>query len=92
MRKFRFVGTTAEIGDRRLTRLGEEVVLSAEDARQALDGGVALLPEAMFNSVGFTEQELSIYAWPGQRIDTPEAFEAKLRKAHALIGKEEVSE
>jgi len=86
MQKFRFVGTSAEIGDRKLTRLGEEIALSSDDAKNAIEGGAALLPEDSFAQVGFTEQEISLYACPGQRIDAPEAFMAKLRSAWALVG------
>ena len=78
--KYRFVGTTTEIGEHRLTKFGQEIELV-----DPLDA--PLVTEANFKSAGFTEQEISIYAYPAQRIDAPEAFTKKLKAVQSLIGK-----
>lgn len=80
MPNFRFVGTTLDIGDRRLTRLGEKITLDS-------DMGAPLITEEAFQSVGFTEDELKAYATPGQRAEMPSEFASKLSKAWGMIGK-----
>jgi len=86
LRKYHFVGTYTEIGERRLTKFGEEILLSDEEARNAIAGGAPLVEASAFEKLGFTEQELVTYAYPGARIDAPESFIEKMRKAWALIG------
>lgn len=80
MKPYRFVGTTLEIGDTRLTRLGDKIMLDD-------DMGAPLLTEEAFASVGFTPEELKTFATPGQRVEMPSDFAAKLSKAWALVGK-----
>lgn len=90
--KYRFAGTKSQIGDRELTKLGEEIMLTASEARNAIEGHCPLVPDAAFRSVGFTDDELRRYATPGGRADMPPAVEAKLRQAWGLIGVAEEEE
>jgi hypothetical protein len=87
MQKFKFVGSECVIGDRKLSKLGEEIMLSEQQIKDVIaPKGAALITEKAFESCGFTEQEISIYAYQGQRITAPEVFMAKLRKAWQLVG------
>ena len=82
---YRFVGTEMVIGDIHLTKFGEVVELT--DAERAACGpNVPLVHDDLFDEVGFTDQELSLYAYPGQRIDAPEAVNTKIRDAWAVVG------
>jgi hypothetical protein len=85
--KYRFVGTSMEIGPRRLSKFGEEITLTPEQRKDA-GPNAPLVHDALFSKAAFTEQELSIYANPGQRIDAPEAFMSKVRVVWALVGQE----
>ena len=85
--KYRFVGTSMEIGTRRLMKFGEEISLTPEQRKDA-GPKAPLVHDALFSKAGFTEQELSIYANPSQRIDAPEAFMSKVRAVWAQVGQE----
>lgn len=88
-KQYRFIGTETIIGDHRLTRLGEAIELTEEEAANVLGPtGAPLLTEEAFESIGFTEQELSIYAFPGQRVDAPEAFTDKMSVAFVALSLE----
>lgn len=84
MNVYHFVGSYCEIGGGRikLDRFGQRVELPAELAENVVKGGGAILPEEDFAKFGFTEQELSLYAYPGQWSDAPEAFTRKQKAAH----------
>ena len=84
--RFRFIGTSCAIGEvAGLREFGEAVDLDATLAKDIIGHprGAALLPEATFSTLGFTEGELSEYATPGSHIDAPPTFQAK--KSAALI-------
>lgn len=85
--KYRFVGTVTQIGERKLLKFGEEIILTPEQRKDA-GPNAPLVHDALFSKVGFLDQELSIYANPGQRVDAPDAFMSKVRAAWALIGQE----
>lgn len=87
MQKYRFVGTEFTIGNRKFTRLGDLVEMTPEQRRDA-GPRAPLVHDALFQQIGFTEQELSLYAYPAQRVDSPAAFQAKLREAWAAVGRE----
>ena len=79
---FRFIGTELEIGGvGKFTRFGERVELDADLAADAVDGGAAILPDALFASVGFTPAELERYAEIGSHFDAPPEFLAKKKAA-----------
>lgn len=84
MSTYRFVGSYCEIdgGRIKLERFGQRIELPDEVAETVIRGGGAILPEADFESLGFTEQEISLYAYPGQQIGAPEAFTRKQQEAH----------
>jgi hypothetical protein len=102
--KYFFVGTEAEVDGVRLLELGQEVSFTPEQEQQVFGGQTqpALVAESVWEGIGFTEQELSLYKWPGNRPAEPKAddtsaeagiaraFWAKLRKAWALVGKESI--
>ena len=59
---YRYVGgSEAEILDtpHKFAEFGSKHELTEEMAKHALSGGIALLPEGHFASLGFTEKELS---------------------------------
>jgi hypothetical protein len=89
--KYRFVGTHAEIGETKLTKFGETIELTPEQRKDA-GPRCPLVHEALFAKAGFTEQELSIYAHPGQRVDAPEPFVKKAKVAWGFIGQEPAAE
>ena len=66
-------------------RFGQKVQLAEDVAITAIAGGAALLPEEKFVAVGFTDEELKDYAYPGQREGAPEAFAAKLLAARIAV-------
>ena len=68
MNVYHFVGSYCEIdgGRIKLERFGQRVELPEDVAGIVIRGGGAILPEAEFARPGFTEQELSLYAYPGQ--------------------------
>lgn len=60
---FRFVGTEVEIGAIKLNRFGERIMLDesiACDVRKA----APLITEDEFNSIGFTDEDLKVWADP----------------------------
>ncbi|MGE5568544.1 MAG: hypothetical protein ACM3S5_05845 [Rhodospirillales bacterium] len=87
MSVYHFVGSYTEIGGGRikLERFGQRVELPDDLADNIVKGGGAILPEAEFNQLGFTEQELSLYAYPGQWEGAPEAFTSKQKAAHVAF-------
>ncbi|MDE2103019.1 MAG: hypothetical protein KGL39_37590 [Patescibacteria group bacterium] len=84
MGMYRFVGSYCEIdgGRIKLERFGQQIELSDEVAEVVVKGGGAIIPEAEFEQIGFTEQELSLYAYPGQQSGAPEAWITKRKAAH----------
>jgi len=87
MQNYRFVGNQMEIGSRKLTKFGEVIALTPEQRKEQAPPA-PLVHEALFTRVGFTEQELDIYARPSQRVGAPDAFTRKVQSAWALVGQE----
>ena len=87
MSTYNFVGSYCEIdgGRIKLEKFGQRIDLPEDLAAVVIKGGGAILPEAEFESLGFTEQEISLYAYPGQQASAPEAFLAKRTQAHAAF-------
>jgi len=87
MGKYRFVGSYCEIdgGRIKLERFGQQIELPDEVAEIVVKGGGAIIPEADFEKLGFTEQELSLYAFPGQQVGAPDAFTVKHHAAHVAF-------
>jgi len=89
--KYRFVGLRTEYGARKLTVLGEVVELDDEEAMSALGPkGLPVLENSVFESVGFTAEELAQYGTHGQRMSAPAAFLEKFEHAQSLIGAQKV--
>jgi hypothetical protein len=92
MSSFRFIGLLAEIaGYRKLERFGQaidlpdavasELILGA-GAEQGYAGAAALLPDAEFQAIGFTPEELQRFATPATQIgEKAQAFLEKKRAA-----------
>lgn len=82
-----FVGSYCEIdgGRIKLERFGQKIDLPEEIAATVISGGGAILPEADFEGLAFTEQEMSLYAYPGPQASAPEAFQRKRAAAHAAF-------
>ncbi len=85
--KYRFVGTELAVGDRVLKKLGEVILLTPEQ-RKEIGINRPLVHDSLFSKIGFTDQELSLYGYSGQRHNAPEPFLTKLKAAWQLIGEE----
>jgi len=83
---YRFIGHTSAIGSLSLRRFGQKVELTTDDARSAVNGGCALVPEAEFWACGFTEADLRDYATPAQRARATDGFTQKYHLAIGQIG------
>lgn len=82
MDNYYFIGSHCEIDNRiELNRLGQKVCLSPEVASIVIAGGGAILPEHIWEQLSFTPEELSDYAFPGQRATAPAAFLEKYQAA-----------
>lgn len=64
IKQFRFVGAETIIGNTKLDRFGMRVNLDEKFAKIAVAGGAALLSEENFNSIGFDDQDLKVWADP----------------------------
>ena len=88
---YRFVGSNSDIGDSiRLIRFGQSVELSDEQARNAVLGGCALVPDEAFTEIGFTNAELTSFASVGSHERAPADFLD--RKKRALLAAHELRE
>jgi hypothetical protein len=86
MDKYRFVGTCSTIGEEVLTRVGQLVELPSADAEtRVLHDNLALLPEATFSGLGFTEDELQKHPDVGLHALAPAAFIVKRDAAWAAL-------
>lgn len=85
MSVYHFVGSECELGTTKLNRLGQQVTLADDAAKTAVLGNAQILPDAKFEAIGFTEQELSLYPFPGQQAQAPDAFKAKLKAAWIAV-------
>jgi hypothetical protein len=91
---FRFIGSEVSIGDVKLERFGTRVNLEEKFAAVAIKGGAALISEQEFTKLGFTQEDLKVWADPFMpELDLPpdpEEAERKLafldrkRKAQAI--------
>ena len=85
-KKYRFVGTETMLGERRLSRLGDVVELTDEEAKGVLgETGAPLISEAVFEAAGFTSDELRRYATFASRVNAPDEFTVKLLRAQMGI-------
>ncbi|CAB4130888.1 hypothetical protein UFOVP130_42 [uncultured Caudovirales phage] len=84
MSEFRFVGSYCEIdgGRIKLEQFGQRVELPDNVAEIVVRGNGAIIPEDQFTAIGFTDQELVDYAFPGQRAGAPEEFRERVKAAH----------
>jgi hypothetical protein len=64
MQTFRFVGTEAHIGTLKLDRFGKRYSIDSDLATIAQRGGAVLISEEEFRKIGFTDQQLRIWADP----------------------------
>lgn len=81
MQTYRFLGTVGAVGSLELTQFGQRVTMSEEQAFEAVRGGCALLPDAEFQSIGFSSDELLKNAFPSARPRLDPSFQAKRRIA-----------
>ncbi len=86
---YRFVGTESVVGNIKMTRFGQRFGIDSELAESAQAGGCALIEETDFNSLGFTTEELKIWADPFMSItDVPDNKEDAKAKAEYLRKRE----
>src|ERR1041385_4636965 len=92
MSVYRFIGLESDIdGYRKLNRFGQSIDMPDDLARelilgagpeQGFAGACALLPEKDFQSVGFTDSELRVFAIPSAQFgDKAADFLRKKRNA-----------
>lgn len=75
---YRFVGSACAIwGVAELSKFGQRIELLDEVAENVILGGAALITEEDFNVIGFSTDELTDFAFPGQRVNAPEDFKAR---------------
>jgi hypothetical protein len=93
MSTYFYAGTFTEIGGvaeglAALHKFGQSIELSDELAVDVILGGGTIVPKASWDSIGFTEQEISLYSNVYTHATAPAAFLTKKRKAvlacHAL--------
>jgi hypothetical protein len=61
MRKYRFVGTHAMVGGKKFDRYGAQFMAEDAEIVQALRGHVAFVPDEMFESAGFTKDDMKFF-------------------------------
>lgn len=79
-----FVGSHCEIDNRiKLTRFGQKVTLSDSVAAVVIEGGGAILPEQVWDTIFTTADaaDLTAYAYPGPRVNAPDEFKEKVTRA-----------
>lgn len=86
MKIYRFVGTSGQLGDIGLDRIGQRVELAAFPFRSDGQPAVALVSDKDFESAGFTEAELEQYGHHATRGMAKPEFMAKLQKLWPLVG------
>lgn len=88
---YRFVGTTSSIeGIANLREFGQRAEIPKGMEREAAKANC--IPEEVFAEIGFTDDELSRYRFPGTHADAPPEFQEKKKQAltalHDLRGGE----
>lgn len=85
MPTYRFVGTTATLHRNGksidLNYFGQTVELAIDEAKHEALNRIALLPQADFNSCGFTSDELGRYATAAEIRSAPATFLKKVEDA-----------
>jgi hypothetical protein len=76
---------TSNIGNVEFDSIGKKAKLSEQRFTDAVEGGMALIPEAYFNEIGFTADELAAQGPVGQRFEPSDAFCKKLAKAQQVF-------
>lgn len=61
---YRFIGTECNIGAIKLNLFGQRLEVTPEIARQCQLGGAAILSDVEFKKLGFSSEELKIWASP----------------------------
>ncbi len=61
---YRFIGTECNVGAIKLSLFGQRLEVTPEIARQCQLGGAAIISDAEFKKLGFTSEELKIWASP----------------------------
>jgi len=89
---FRFIGTECQIGDfPPLQSFGAAIDLPETLAREIIapaanpERGSALLPDATFQAIGFTADELAAHRWVSSHADAPAEFQKKKAAALAAL-------
>jgi hypothetical protein len=86
MKAYRFVGSACVIHDRgEFSKFGQLAELPEDVAETVIRGGGAFLPEDQFKEIGFTDQELKDYQFPGQQLSAPQSFQEKRQRALAAF-------
>lgn len=84
----RFIGTKSELAGTKLDRFGRAFEVPDKDVADLVTGPDAklpALPQAEFDKIGFTSQELERYQWPSTHADAPKEFLDKKKAALARL-------
>lgn len=73
------------LGYPELTRLGQKIELPDELAVELVSSSkpLTVVPESVFDSIGFTEEELKSYPTPASAYKAPEPFRVKRDQLYA---------
>jgi hypothetical protein len=83
---YRFVGTFCAIDDgTHLEVFGQSIELDQADAERAILQNAALVPEADFEGVGFTQQELEQYSSISLHEGAPAEFLEKRKQVWSIL-------
>lgn len=83
MANYRFVGDQADIYNPlyQFRRFGQKADMDDACARQHCLKGVQLIPEAEFDAIGFTDDELKLYPSGISHMGAPDDFKRKKKTA-----------
>lgn len=79
-----YVGTVCQVGDRQFTSVGQKIELPEKEFLEIVRGGAVFVPEADFDKLGFTQQEITAYAADRYFGKLPDDYVAKLEQAREI--------
>ena len=82
---FRFIGIESHYSGGRLESFGQPVPLGETEGAALIVGNLPILPDAEFQSCGFTAEELERYKYPGPREGCTPEFAEKWKAARLAL-------
>ncbi len=84
MTRYRFVGSYSTVADREFNRFGQWVDWD-ESHYKLIVRTAPFIPEADFQKIGFTNEELGRYAEYAERSLAPDSFNTKVKQAALIL-------